>query len=197
MSTFNRIFFKGLLTILPIAVTIYIIYSAVIILENALGALIKKFLPTYVPGIGFLATLILIFLFGLLLNNFIAGRVFNYFEDKWLKLPFIRAIYSPIKDLMNLFSRKEQELKSVVLVKLADSPYRALGIVTRSNFAELNLGPETEGRVAVFLPLSYGVGGMTLLIPKKDLVEVDIPIEKAMSLAITAWVKVDSVKEGL
>ena len=70
MSSFNKIFFRGLITILPIAITIYVLYSAVVILDNVLGSIIRSVLPntTYVPGIGFVLILIIIYLSDLLLS---------------------------------------------------------------------------------------------------------------------------------
>ncbi|MBX3017834.1 MAG: DUF502 domain-containing protein [Bdellovibrionaceae bacterium] len=196
MNSFNRIFFRGFFTLLPIALTVYIIYSAILILEGLLGWLVRAVLPEhfYVPGFGFILTLIVIFLFGLLLNNFLAERIYVATETRLLKVPFFRAIYSPLKDLMNLFSRKDtQSPQSVVLVNLHG--IKMLGIVTRESFTDLNLGPVTQGHLAVYVPFSYGMGGYTLLVPREQVSPVDIPIEKAMSLAITAWVKADAARE--
>lgn len=193
MNSFNRIFFRGFFTLLPVAVTIYIIYSAILILENILGSVLRMLLPEhlYIPGFGFILTLAVIFLFGLMLNNFLAERIYIAIETRLLKVPFFKAIYSPLKDLMNLFSKKDnQSPQSVVLVDI--SGIRMLGIVTRENFGDLNLPNEMRDRVAVYIPFSYGMGGYTILANRKDVIPIDIPIEKAMSLAITAWVKADS-----
>lgn len=200
MQSLNKIFFRGLITLLPIAITIYIVYSAIVILENLLGSLLRKFLPTYVPGLGFLLTLALIFLFGLLLNNFLAGKILQTIESKMIQVPFIKAIYSPLRDLMNLFNKKDEnkDMQSVVLVKIGDSGALAMGLVTRESFRDLPIQPLTEGKVAVYFPFSYGLGGYTFLVPRTHVTKVDLPIEKAMSLAITGWVKADApTSEGL
>ncbi|MCE3010597.1 MAG: DUF502 domain-containing protein [Proteobacteria bacterium] len=196
MTAFNRIFFRGLITLLPIAITIYIVYSAVIILENLLGTTLRKILPenAYIPGLGFMLTLILIFAFGLMLNSFILGKVISSMEKRLTSVPFVKAIYSPLRDLMNLFNRTEnpQEMGSVVLVKIGDTDARALGLVTRENFKDLPLGTIADDKVAVYFPLSYGLGGFTFLVPRKSIQEIEMPIEKAMSLAITGWVKAET-----
>jgi uncharacterized membrane protein len=197
MSQFSKIFFRGLVTLLPIAVTIYIIYSAVIILENLLGSLLRRIFPHYIPGIGFLLILILIFIFGLMLNNLITAKVFLTLENKLTQVPFIKAIYSPLRDLMNLFNKaNNQGMKGVVMVKLGPSGATALGIVTRENFKDLPLGDLSKDKVAVYFPLSYGLGGMTFMVPRDMITPVDMPLEKAMSLAITGWVKADSKTEN-
>jgi uncharacterized membrane protein len=198
MQTFNKIFFRGLITLLPIAITIYIVYSAIVILENLLGSVLRQVVPeyVYVPGLGLLLTFVLIFIFGLLLNNFLTGRFLVSLESKLVQVPFFKVIYSPLRDLMNLFHRKgDKVMKSVVLVKINESGATALGVVTRENFKDLPFSAQMTDKVAVYFPFSYGMGGYTLLIPRNMITEVDLPIEKAMSLAITGWVKAEEPGE--
>ncbi len=194
MKSFNKIFLRGLVTVLPIGLTFYILYHVVHILDNVLGSLLKIFIEddTYIPGLGLLLALVLIFLFGLLLNNLIVSNLLKLFENRFKEVPFIKAIYSPLRDLMNLFSKKEHgSLQSVVLVKMGDTEACALGVVTRESFEDLPFGNLAKDKVAVYFPLSYGLGGFTFLIPKDKIQKIDLPIEKAMSLAITGWVKSD------
>lgn len=193
MENINRIFFRGFFTLLPIAVTIYIIYSAILILENLLGSVLRILLPDhfYIPGFGFILTLLVIFLFGLMLNHFLAERFYVALETRLLKIPFFKAIYSPLKDLMNLFSRKDNGApQKVVLLEVGG--VRLLGIVTREHFDDLGLAKQLPEQVAVYVPFSYGMGGYTVLAPRQQVTPIDVPIEKAMSLAITAWVKADT-----
>jgi uncharacterized membrane protein len=72
-----------------------------------------------------------------------------------------------------------------------------MGVVTRESFRDLPMGKQLTGKVAVFMPLSYGLGGYTLLVPRERITLIDIPIEKAMSLAVTGWVKADSDMKDL
>ncbi len=198
MSSFNKIFFRGFITLLPIAVTIYIMYSAIIILENLLGSLLRQILPTYIPGLGLLFTLVLIFIFGLLLNNFLTGRFLFALEARLVQIPFIKAIYSPLRDLMNLFQKGEaKQTQSVVLVSVGNTGAKVMGLVTRESFRDLPLQNHISNHVAVFFPLSYGLGGYTLLVPRESITKLDIPIEKAMSLAVTGWVKADNKIEEM
>lgn len=196
MKQLNQIFFRGLVTLLPIALTVYVIYSAIFILERFFGSVLQEILKdSYLPGMGLFATLGLVFIFGLLLNNLVVGKLLVYLENTITQLPFIRAIYSPLKDLMNLFSRGENQAKQkVIFVKFGPQEALLMGMVTREQFSDLKLHTDFGERVAVFFPFSYGLGGYTLLVQKKDIIETEIPIEKAMSLAITGWVKAD-VKE--
>jgi uncharacterized membrane protein len=194
MKQLQKIFLQGLVTFLPMALTIYIIYSVIAVVDNLLGNTLRSLLPIYIPGLGFLLTILLIFLLGLMLNNLITVGLLKKFEQKITQVPFIKAIYSPLRDLMNLFSKKggPDSMQSVVLVDMGPNGIRALGVVTREKFEDLPaLNVHSNEHVSVYIPMSYGLGGFTLLVPQSKLTHIDMPIEKAMSLAITGWVKAD------
>lgn len=195
----TQIFLKGLITLLPIGVTFYLLYNGIILLENMLGSTLKIILGTsYIPGLGLLSTLALIFLFGILITNFITQSIWKQIEKKLTQVPLIKALYSPLKDLMGLFSTDGQkELKSVVLVQLNPGQH-VVGLVTRDQFQDITpfLNNDSQlvfqNKVAVYIPLSYALGGFTALVDKDTVTKLDIPVEKALSLAITGWVKSNS-----
>lgn len=191
MRSFNKIFFRGLVTIMPIAITIYLIEWIISSLENMVGKIILFLIPSgsYIPGLGFVGALLLIFLLGLVLNNLVLQEIVSRIEKKLKEVPFIKAIYSPLRDLMNLFSKSsEQSLKSVVLVNLGNGT-KMMGLVTRDTFEDLPHDSFNNKMVVVYCPLSYSVGGFSYLVPVSQIEPLNIPIEKAMSLAITGWVK--------
>ncbi|MES3037644.1 MAG: DUF502 domain-containing protein [Bdellovibrionota bacterium] len=191
MTSFKRIFLRGLFTLLPIAVTIYVLYTGILIFETLLGSILKIFIPqsAYVPGLGFLLSILVIFLFGLILNSFIVASFLGSIEKRVLSVPLIRTVYSPLRDLMNLFSKSgPHTTMSTVLVDLAPG-MQALGLVTRDWFDDLGPIKEFQDKVTVYIPMSYGLGGFTLLLDKNKLNRINLPAEKALSLAITGWVK--------
>ena len=199
MNKLQKIFVSGLVSFLPLAVTIYIVYAGVTIVENLLANFIRSILPhdVYIPGFGFLTTLVLIFLLGLLLNNFVTAGLLNKLQEKLTEIPLIKVVYSPLRDLMNLFSkgRGGNALQKVVLVQF-DSNKEVLGLVTREHFNDLDpnfkINPE---KIAVYIPMSYGLGGYTILVNKNQVTPISIPVEKAMSLALTGWIKTDSTQK--
>lgn len=194
MATLNRIFFRGLITIIPVAVTLYLLFWIVSVMENLVGKILRLILPEalYIPGFGVIATFALIFSFGLLLNNFVLSELVEGAEKKLKSIPFFKAIYSPLRDLMNLFSKNHnQNMKKVVMVTL-ESGIKIMGIVTREDFSDMPTNLHNKNLVSVYCPWSYGMGGFTILVPKSQLETLDMPIEKAMSLAITGWVKTES-----
>lgn len=195
MNKIQKIFISGLISFLPLAVTIYIVYAGVNIVENFLGDFLRNVLPAdfYVPGFGLLTTLVLIFLLGLLLNNFVTASLLHKLQEKLTEVPLIKVVYSPLRDLMNLFSKGgSKTMQKVVLVQF-EGGKEVLGLVTREHFADvdpsLRINPE---KIAVYVPMSYGLGGYTILVHKNQVTPLDIPVEKAMSLALTAWIKTDS-----
>ena len=112
----------------------------------------------------------------------------NQFE----KVPLIKAIYNPLKDLMSLFgSGSSNTAKKVVLVDLDKVGIRTIGLVMREEFDDLPVGTFADDMIAVYIPMSYMLGGFTTLVPRSSVVEVDIPVEKAIKLAITGWIKAD------
>lgn len=195
----KKIFISGLITFLPIAVTIYIVVAGVTIVENILGHLLKEVLPEgfYFPGYGFIATLLLIFICGLLVNNLITATIIKKIQEKLTEVPIFNAVYSPLRDLINLFSKSQHgnAPRKVVLVKISEH-VSALGLVTREDFDDLEINPALkEGTMAVLLLMSYGLGGYTLLIHRDHVQPLNISVEKAMSLAVTGWIKTDVDKK--
>jgi uncharacterized membrane protein len=195
MKHLNKIFVRGLVTVLPILLTIYLLTWSMMVTEDVFGGALRTVLPKefYIPGLGVLLTLLVIFLVGLSTNHFIAEKFLTNVQLRLTQVPFIKVIYSPLRDLMNLFSKKDDgENKRVVLIKIGDQGIKALGLVTRDSFYDLPAPLNDNQQVAVYIPFSYGLGGFTFLVHRSQIEELDISIEKAMSLAITGWVKADS-----
>ncbi len=196
MSQLRKIFISGLVSFLPIVLSIYVIASVLSLVENFLGQYIRLVLPdgSYIPGLGFLATLLLILLSGFLVNNFMTGALIEKIQEKLTEIPLIKIIYSPLRDLMNLFAKGQEQrtLQKVVLVHLSPN-HTVIGLVTRESFDDLGVKLVFKNdRIAVYIPMSYGLGGYTILVNKLELEPIDMPIEKAMSLALTGWIKTDT-----
>ena len=189
MKHINHIFFKGLIVVLPITLTFYLLFWASVKIESLFGSTIEWLVGQwlYIPGLGILVTLIFIFLVGLLVNNYFTGRFFSWLTSTLEKVPLIKVIYNPLKDLMALLpgrSSDKDKPQRVVLVPLQG--VEVLGLVTREN-----LETELPGSnlIPVYVPFSYMLGGMTVLIDKDKVKKVDIPVDQALKLSVTAWIK--------
>lgn len=190
-KTVYGIFLKGLAIVLPVTLTISLISWVIVKAEGMFGNLLNKILGNYyIPGLGILVTILAIFLTGLLVSNYITEKFVKYFLLKFEKVPLIKVIYNPLKDLFALFGSNatNKNMKSVVLVKPPGSELKFLGLVTRENFSDLPKNALPEGHITVYVPMSYMFGGFTTIVPRSCVEEVDIPVEKAMKLAITGWI---------
>ena len=199
MNAIYRIFGKGLLTVLPIMLTLYLLFWIAGSAESFFGDPLRQILPEalYVPGLGVVVGLTLIFFVGLLLNNYIAERFMRWLEETLENLPVVKAIYSPLRDVMNIFARTDKSsIKRVVLVDFEELGVKAIGMVTRERFDDFPQGSIPADHVAVLIPLSYMVGGMTIIVPKNRVREINIGPEKAMQLALTAWIKSDKTPKA-
>jgi len=194
MKYINQIFFKGLILVLPITLTFYLLIWASYKVESLFGDVIERLIGKvlYIPGLGILVTLFFIFLVGLLVDNYITGRFFSWLTNALEKVPLIKVIYNPLKDLMALIpgrSSNENKPQRVVLVPLEGLGVQTLGLVTREELEELGDSHFGSNLISVYVPLSYMLGGITFLIEKDKVKKVDIPVEQALKLSVTAWIK--------
>ena len=189
MKYINQIFFKGLIVVLPITLTFYLLIWASVKVESIFGSTLEWMLGQwlYIPGLGIVVTLVLIFLVGLLVNNYITGRFFSWLSSTMEKVPLIKVIYNPLKDLMALIPGRSDKSKPqrVVLVPMPAMGVDVLGLVTREELEEL----PGSNLISVYIPLSYMLGGLTVLIEKDKVKKVDIPVDQALKLSVTAWIK--------
>ena len=191
MAFLSRVFIKGLITLLPITLTIALLIWVVSKAEWAFGEPLRGVLPPtfYFPGAGVAFALVLIFIAGLAVNNYLTNQFVDWLETRVERVPIIKSIYAPIRDVTQLFSKNDKgQHQRVVMVKLA-SGIETMGLMTRENFTDLPQGTIQPDHVAVFLPFSYGVGGFTIIVHKSSLRETSLPAEKALQLSITGWVK--------
>lgn len=190
MKQINNIFFKGLIVVLPIMLTFYLLYWGSVKIESLFGSGLQFVLgkDLYIPGLGILMMVAFVLAVGILVSNFITARFFTWFTGLMEKVPLLRAIYNPLKDLMALIPGKSangSKPQRVVLVSLEPLGVKTLGLVTREDLDEL----PGHNLISVYIPLSYMLGGMTVLIEKEKVEIVDIPVDQALKLAVTAWIK--------
>jgi len=187
MNWFWRILLKGLATVLPIFITIYSIYWLGVSSEEFLGNAIKRFIldEYYWPGMGTVVALALVMLVGVLINN----RVGQFFVRKLhyfiTHVPVANTIYNGVQDLMQFFasSREKEGMDQVVQIDMGNN-IQLIGFVTQDPLAI----PVTsdEELIGVYLPMSYMIGGFTIYLPREQIKPVDISVEKAMRLTLTA-----------
>ena len=189
MASIKRTFIKGLITIVPITATVFLLVWLFQTTEKILANTIKSLLPNniaYIPGMGLIFILILIFVIGFILNAWVARWLFNLGEKIVGKIPLIKTIYNSVKDITAMFAQSKGDIGKVVTVDF-DQDRKLVGFLTRDNLDGLNLVKDNSGYVAVYLPMSYQIGGYTVLLPKDQVTEVDIPADRALSQCVTGW----------
>lgn len=188
MNRLTRTFLRGLLTLLPIFLCLYFLYWFLASAEVLFRQILIDWIPMpYLPGMGILAGLIIIFAVGALMSSERIQKLFMAIEMPFKNVPIVKSIYSAMKDLTHFFSSTEQRSNKVVLVKFPQLNVQLIGFVTNESLHDMPDNFIAERRVAVYLPMSYQLGGYTVFVPRSWLEEVNISVEKAMRSAVTAW----------
>jgi uncharacterized membrane protein len=183
-----RTFLSGLAVVLPIAVTFAVLAWTVTTAETILGPFVRAVLPgdTYPRGLGILVAIGLIFVIGVFMEAVYFRRLVAWLEELLNRIPLVKTIYGAVRDLMSLFSKAgTRKFSKVVMVKLPGLEARLIGFVTIEDFAGLAIsaGPD---EVAVYLPMSYTIGGYTLFLRRECLTPLELTLEEAMRFVVTA-----------
>ncbi|MDA1117814.1 MAG: DUF502 domain-containing protein [Proteobacteria bacterium] len=192
MKSVGRIFLTGTLTVLPVLATLYLVVWLVTAAERFVGKQLMWLIPDeyYRTGMGLVLALLLIFAVGLLMHALLFRQLFGWAERLLLEIPLLRSVYGALRDLFGLFAgHKGSEAMQVVSVTLPGSGSRALGFVTRADFSDLPHGIGAPGEIAVYLPMSYQIGGYTLFMQRDQAVAVDMSREAAMKFILTAGLR--------
>jgi uncharacterized membrane protein len=187
----TRTFLTGLAAILPIVITLALLWWLGTTAEELLGGLLRAILPEplYFPGLGLLVTLGVIFGIGVLLRAYVVQGLFAWVEGLMDRIPVVKTIHGVVRDMMNLVSGDlEKQFGDAVLVTLPGTDYRLVGFVTREDFAGLPEELGSEGTIAVYLPMSYQIGGYTLMLPREQVEPLNLSLEDAMRYTLTAGV---------
>lgn len=189
MKMVSRVFLKGLAAVLPIAVTLYALYWLGSTAESLLGGGLKMLIPgsLYRPGMGVAAGLVLVFVIGALMNAWLFRATFRWGERLLERIPLVKALYGSVRELMGFFSGSDKKtMGQAVMVAVGNPPLRLIGFITREDFSDLPTGIGGGDTVAVYLPMSYQIGGFTTMVSRAAVQPVDMSIEQAMRFAVTA-----------
>jgi len=186
MKTLGRIVLKGLLTILPISLTIYFVYWLGVTAESLFSGPIKWLLPAtfYRPGMGLIAGFLLLIVVGILVNAYVVRRVLELGESLLLRVPVVKTVFAALRDLTQLVRVGDtgSELQRVVMVEFG--PGKVIGFVTQEKATLPGLGTD-DSLVAVYFPMSYQIGGYTLYLPRDRIHPTDLSVEAAMRIVLT------------
>lgn len=184
MKFLTKNFFRGILFLAPITLTIYIVYTVFQSVDRLGNQIFGAWMGSkMLTGIGFLLTIALIILAGYLSSVWIGSTVFRWIEKLFRKSPFVRGIYSMIREILHFFWGDKKFFSKVVLVSFPAAGYKKIGFVTQEAF----LGRD-QNQVVVYLPNSFQIAGTMIIVPKENIEILDMKPEDALKLILSGGI---------
>lgn len=183
MKSLINYFLRGLLFVLPIFATVYIIVVLVNWANEALNTLLFSWLPFEIPGLGIVSAFLVIVLLGLAVSWTISRPIFSYFERLISKTPFVKIIYTALKDFTEAFVGNKKKFNRPVVVTFMEGVDR-IGFITETDLTYLRI----KNRVAVYCPHSYNFSGNLYLVDPAKVKPLNINPADAMKYAVSAGV---------
>lgn len=180
MNWLIKNFLRGLVIVVPIALTVYLLYQTFIWLDRLLHI---EGLRIDVPGLGIAILFALILLVGALAGNFVGRRVFALMETVFTKAPIVRIVYAAIKDLLEAFVGNKRRFDRPVSIALSDG-VKTFGFITRDDLGVLGL----PGDVAVYVPFSYTWDGCLLVVARERVTPLTADSASIMALVVSGGV---------
>ena len=181
-------FIAGAIVLIPIGITIYISLFVIKISSNLLPKKINpnNYLPFDIPGIEILITVIFITIIGGLSLSFLGRKALEIFNNALKKIPILRTVYSAVGQLTKSFTESNGSKKSVVLIEYPRKGLWVVGFATKDNDGEI-AKKINEVLVNVFIPTTPNpTSGFLLMVPKKDLIYLDMSFEEASRFIVSA-----------
>jgi len=190
-SIFSKIrnnFIAGIVVLIPIGITLYL----TLFLIRVSGKIIPKeinpnnYLPFDIPGVEIIIALIIITFIGWLSLSFLGKKIFEILNNILKKIPILRTIYSAIGQMTETFTKTGDDQKSVVLLEYPRKGIWAVGFATKENEGLIK-NKVKEEIINVFVPTTPNpTSGFLLMVPKKDLIYLDVSFEQASKFIVSA-----------
>ena len=190
-SLFSRLrnnFIAGIVVLIPIGITLYL----TLFLVRISGLIIPKelnpnnYLPFNIPGLEIIVAVIFITLIGWISLSFLGKKFFELINKILKKIPILRTIYSAIGQMTETFTKTDNDQKSVVLLEYPRKGIWAVGFATKENQGIIKDAIKEE-IINVFVPTTPNpTSGFLLMVPKKDLIYLDVTFEQASKFIVSA-----------
>ena len=181
-------FFAGVVVLIPIGITIYL---SIVIIKISSKILPKELNPNYylpfdVPGLEILIALLIITIIGWLSVSFLGKKIIDFINSLFKKIPILRTIYSAIGQMTESLSKTDNKQKSVVLLEYPRKGVWAVGFATKENEGLIKEKVKDD-IINVFVPTTPNpTSGFLLMVPKKDLIYLDVSFEQASKFIVSA-----------
>lgn len=191
MKRLYRYFFRGLLAVLPLALTVYVLVLFLRWVESVTLWVLRPIIGGfYVPGMGLLFGILIIVGIGAVLSKRHVRDALAIIELPFTRLPVVKSIYSSLKSFSDYFAPSSKpDSQQVVALRMPGHELEIVGLVTRRSFADLPAGFLPGERVAVYLPMGYMIGGYTVFVPASWITPIGMSVEEAMRSSLIAWME--------
>ena len=196
MKRIRRYLVAGILVWAPLAVTYLLLKFAVNIMDRTLLLIPAQYRPEHllgvnIPGLGIILAIVVLFLTGLLAANFVGRAFVGSWEGLMDRIPFVRAVYSAAKNFAEMvFSDSSQSFKKVLLIQYPRKGLYSLAFQTATELGEVQ-GRTGEEVVCCFVPTTPNpTSGFIIIVPKKDITELDMEVDEALKMIISLGVVV-------
>jgi uncharacterized membrane protein len=184
-------FLKGLVAVLPVSLTIYVVYWIGTTAEAMLGSLLRTVLPAdlYRPGLGLIVGFVVVLLIGVIVNAYFVSALLRLGESLLKRIPVVKSIFGAFKDFTRFLpaggEAREHKHRRVVLWRFGEA--KLVGFVMEEQ-THPAIAQHTGDAIAVYFPMSYQIGGYTLYLPRSQLELVDLSVEEAMRMTLIGGV---------
>ena len=176
---------QGLLLLIPVFITVYIIITLFNIMDSFTNDLLEQFFGFHLRGLGIIVLLAFITLIGYLSSTLIFRPVFSLMEEMLGRMPLIKIIYSALKDLVSAFVSDKKKFNQPVVVNInGNENFQKLGFLTQEDLSNLGL----KDKVAVYLPHSYNFSGNLFIVSSTDVARLDISVPELMKFIVSGGV---------
>ena len=193
-TALKNYFLTGLLVILPIFITVYVILALIRGMDAILKYIPAKYLPetylhVHIPGLGFILVVILVFVVGLLTRNFVGRKIVNLGENIVDRIPLVRVLYAGVKQLLEpIFLRKTNAFKRVALIEYPRRGVYVIGFITGESKGEIQ-NKTSKNMINVFVPTTPNpTSGFYILIPEDEVIVLNMSVEDAFKLIISGGI---------
>jgi uncharacterized membrane protein len=186
LKWFRRKFFTGLLVVLPVVLTAYVLYRIFVWVDGILRPVIARHPYLDIPGLGFLGVIAVILLAGVLGGGILGRTLLRWLEGRLERIPMVRGIYIAIKQISEVFLKEERSVfDRVVIVEYPRPNVYMLGFVTANWRLKIRPGAE-EDFLAVFIPTSPNpTSGFLVAIPPRDAYPTDLSVPEAFKVIVS------------
>ena len=196
MKSIRKYLVTGILVWAPLAVTWFLLKIGVGLMDKTLAIIPDRYQPDellgfHVPGLGVILTIIVLLVTGILAANFVGRAFVGGWESLMDRIPVVRAIYSAAKNFAEVvFSDSSQSFKKVLLIQYPRKGLYSLAFQTSSELGEVQ-SRTGEEVVCCFLPTTPNpTSGFIIIVPKKDVIELDMEVDEALKMIISLGVVV-------